>query len=231
MTAASLIAGNFLRENRWAILLLTIWATASGVAAALSVGGMSDDATFFLKQQAAYSIFFTVFLAASALHNQRRSRRLLAVLSKGIHRGEYLAGIALGFIAVDIMYSVVLGIMGAWTFSRAGAQPHSMLFLVLMLFFATALAGTVALFFSTFLNPLLTMVCSSLMLGISAILPASLANFIPAYRLTQQVMDLNFQQGVQPLWPAMGLALIESVIFFTAAALTFARKDVAVSIE
>jgi hypothetical protein len=231
MKAARLIAANFLRENRWAVLLLLIWAVASGVAAALTVGGLSDDSLFFLRQQAAYSIFFTVFLASSALNNQRRSRRILGVLAKGIRRSEYLAGISLGFIAVGAMYSLVLGIMGAWTFSRAGADPGSMLWLVLMLFVATSLAGTVALFFSTFMNPLLSVVCTSLLLGLPALISGKIGTLIPAYLLTHRVIELNFHDGVQPLWTGMGVALIESVVLWVLASAVFATKDVAVSIE
>jgi hypothetical protein len=231
MNSATLIAANFLRENRWPVLLLMIWAIASGVAAALTVGGMSSDSLFFLQQQAAYSIFFTVFLAASALNNQRRSRRILAVLSKGIRRSEYLAGIALGFIGVGAMYSLVLGVMGAWTFSRVHAPAHSMLWLVLMLFLAIALAGTMALFFSTFVNPLLSVVFTSVVLGLPALLPNTLGAAIPAYHLTHRVMEMNFEAGVQPLWTAMGIALVEAIVLWMLASLVFATKDIAVPVE
>ena len=231
MRAAWMIAVNFLRESRWPILLLMLWAAASGVIAALTVGGMSDDALFFLKQQAAYCIFFIVFLAASALQNQRRSRRLLAVLSKGIERREYLAGIVLGFLTVAAMYSAVLGITGAWTFSIAGANPGTMLTVVVMLFLSSALAGTVALFFSTFMNPLLTLICSGVVLGTSAILPGRYFSMVPVYAMMQEVLELSFNRGVRPLWTAMGLALVETVILWLAASWIFARRDVAVSVE
>src|SRR5512147_2763313 len=118
MRPALLIAGNFLRENRWPVILLFLWGVGSGIAGALTVGSSLDDALFLLKQQAVYSVFFTVFLSASALYNQRRSRRILAVLSKGIERYEYLDGIVVGFSAVSFFYSVALGVTGAWTFAR-----------------------------------------------------------------------------------------------------------------
>jgi hypothetical protein len=153
------------------------------------------------------------------------------VLAKGIRRSEYLAGIALGFIAVGAMYSLVLGIMGGWTFSRVGAETGSMLWLVLMLFLATSLAGTVALFFSTFLNPLLTVVCTSLVLGLPAVMQGRIGIVIPAYPLIHRVIELNFQEGVQPLWTAMGIALIEAIVLWILASVVFATKDVAVPVE
>src|SRR3954469_2056063 len=82
MRSALLVAGNFVRENRWPVLLLMLWGIASGIAAAFSVRGSEEDALYFLKQQAAYNVFFSVFLAASALNTQRRTRRILAVLAK-----------------------------------------------------------------------------------------------------------------------------------------------------
>jgi hypothetical protein len=229
MRPALLIAGNFLRENRWAIFLLAVWSLVSGAAAAVTVSGSTEDALFFLKQQAAYSVFFTVFLAASALHNQRRSRRILAVLAKGIERREYLAGIVFGFLAVAAIYSVTLGLTGAWTFSLARIGPLAVLPMMLMLFVASALAGTVALFFSTFMSPLLTLAATSLALGAAAFLGR--ASFLPAYTLLQTVMDFNFHRNTQVHWAAVGWACLEALLLWAAASLIFSRRDVAVSVE
>ena len=231
MRPALLIAANFLREHRWAVVLLLGWAIASGAAAAFTVGNEQDDALFFLKQQAVYSVFFTVFLAASALHNQRRSRRILAVLSKGIERSQYLGGLMLGFLAVSAMYSAALGATGAWTFAMAGVNPTAILPLMLMLALASALAGAVALFFSTFLNPLLTLVCTSLLLGTSAFLPGDLVTFLPVYELMQAIMRFTFMRPVPTLWLAMGAAVLESLVFWAAASWIFSRRDVAVPVE
>src|SRR4051812_30672040 len=120
MRPVLLIALNFLRESRWAILLLLLWAGISGAAAAYSIKESQDDALFFLKQQAVYGVVFTAFLASSAIYNQRRSRRILAVLSKGLSRTEYLAGLEVGFLASAAVYSTAVAGVGAWVFARAG---------------------------------------------------------------------------------------------------------------
>lgn len=231
MRAALLIAGNFLRENRWAIVLLTVWSLASGAGAAITVAGSRDDSLFFLKQQAAYSIFFTIFLAASALHNQRRSRRILAVLSKGISRAQYLAGIVLGFLAVSATYSITLGLTGAWTFSLAGLSALAIVPLVLMLFVASGLAGTVALFYSTFMSPLLTLLATSLTIGVAAWFGRTFPTLVPAYSLVQSVMEFSFQRGLQLDWGAVGFAIGETGLFWLLASIIFSRKDVAVPVE
>ena len=231
MRPALLVAGNFLRENRWPVILLILWGMGSGVAGALTVGSSIDDALFFLKQQAVYSVFFTVFLAASALYNQRRSRRILAVLSKGIERHEYLAGIVVGFSAVSFFYSIALGVTGAWTFMLVGSPAMGVLPLVAMLLLASVLAGTVALFFSTFMNPLFTLMATSLALGFSAVFGKQIPSFLPAYTLLESVMSFTFHSGVQYPWTAAIWAVLEIMLLWVAASVVFARKDIAVSVE
>jgi hypothetical protein len=231
MRSAVLIAGNFLRENRWAVLLLVLWGIGSGIAAATSVGTSPDDALFFLKQQAVYSVFFTVFLSASALYNQRRSRRILSVLSKGVERYEYLAGIAFGFTAVSLLYSIALAVTGAWTFSLAGASPATIVPMVLLLLVASILAGTVALFFSTFLNPLFTLLCTGLALGSTAVFGHRLPALLPAYTLMQNVVSLTFRGAIEVPWTTAFWAVLESAALWIAASLIFARKDIAVPVE
>lgn len=231
MRAATLIAANFLRENRWAIVMLMIWALGSGLGAVYSVHMSLDDALFFLHQQAAYSVFFSVFLAASALHNQRRSRRILAVLSKGIRRSEYLGGIVLGFMAVSAMYSFALGITGAWTLSTAGGNPLAIVPLVLVLFVASALAGTLALMFSTLLNPLLTLGATSLALASAAYFARDIPAVLPAYSLMESVMTFSFSRGSGINWQAVGWAVVEVAALWGIASAIFARRDIAVSVE
>jgi ABC-type transport system involved in multi-copper enzyme maturation permease subunit len=231
MMPALLIAGNFLRENRWPVILLILWGVGSGVAGALSVGSSVDDALFFLKQQAVYSVFFTVFLSASALYNQRRSRRILAVLSKGIERYEYLAGIVVGFSAVSFFYSLALGVTGAWTFTLVGSRAINVLPLAVMLLLASVLAGTVALFFSTFMNPLFTLMATSVALGFSAVFGNHIPSLLPAYTLLESVMGFTFRGRGEYPWIAALWAVLETVLLWVAASVIFARKDIAVSVE
>ena len=231
MRPASLIAVNFLRENRWAIVLLMLWAFGSGIGAVLSVHSSLDDAMFFLHQQAAYSVFFSVFLAASAIYNQRRSRRILAVLSKGVRRSEYLGGIVLGFMAVSAMYTLALAITGAATFAAAGANPLAIVPLAIVLFVASTLAGTTALMFSTFFNPLLTLAATSATLGGAAFLTQQVPAVLPAYSLLEAVMTFDLHRGAEIHWATVTWAALEAVVLWGVASAIFSRRDVAVPVE
>ena len=235
MRAALLIAGNFVRENRWPVIILMMWGLASGVAGIAMASHSEEDALFFLKQQAMYSVFFTVFLSSSALHNQRRTRRILAVLSKGVERYEYLGGIALGYSCVGLLYTVMLGVTGAATFHRAGASGWMLLPLMIMLLVASILAGSVALFFSTFMPPLFVLAATSAVLGMSPVLSGifgkNLTMLVPFYQLMVAVTDFSFGgKGTMP-WAAAVWAMLEIIMFWAAASLIFARRDVAVAVE
>src|SRR5206468_7685613 len=115
------IAVNFVRENRWPILLLLIWIVLS----ALVFGGTDqrvavDDLVFYVRQQALYIVVFTAFLASTAVHNERKSRRILLVLSKSISRGEYLLSLLTGSLMVAMLYAAVFGVCCTWLAIRSG---------------------------------------------------------------------------------------------------------------
>jgi hypothetical protein len=236
MRPVLLIALNFLRESRWAILLLLLWAVISGAAAAYSVRESQDDALFFLKQQAVYGVVFTAFLASSAIYNQRRSRRILAVLSKAVGRAEYLAGLEVGFLANAAVYSAAVAVLSAWVFARAGFSATRVIPLAIMLFSASALAGSVALLFSTFLSPLFAIALTAIVVGINGVLVQTssgvLAQVMPTYLLMQSILGfgLSFDNWA-PAWAAAGWALVESVAVWALASLIFAYRDLAVAIE
>lgn len=234
MKPVALIALNFLRESRWAIVLLLLWAVITGVGAAFSMKNEPDDALFLLKQQAVYGVVFTAFLASSAIYNQRRSRRILAVLAKAISRAKYLAGLELGFLAGAALYCVTLVVLGAWVFSRAGFSPSRAIPLAVMLFAASALAGTVALLFSTFLSPLFAIALTAILVGVNAALvqmsSGALAQVMPAYLLMQSILGFSFDHWT-PAWPAVIWALVESLAAWALASLIFSYRDLAVAIE
>lgn len=235
MRAVLLIASNFLRESRWAILLLLLWATISGAAAAYSIRTEQDDALFLVKQQAVYGVVFTAFLASSAIYNQRRSRRILAVLSKAVSRAEYLAGLEVGFLSSAAVYSIAVGMLGAWVFARAGFSHTRVIPLAVMLFAASAMAGSVALLFSTFLSPLFAIALTAIVVGINGVLVQTsssgvLAQVIPTYVLMQSIIGFSFDNWT-PAWAAVGWALVESLAVWALASLIFANRDLAVAIE
>ena len=234
MRPVFLIALNFLRESRWVILLLLLWVVISGGAAAYSIKQSQDDALFLLKQQAVYGVVFTAFLASSAIYNQRRSRRILAVLSKAVSRAEYLAGLEVGFLVAAAVYSAAVAMLGAWVFARAGFSVSRVIPLAVMLFAASALAGSVALLFSTFLSPLLTIALTAIVVGINGVLvqmsAGVLTQVMPTYVLMQSILGFSFDNWT-PMWTAVGWALVDSVAVWVLASLIFSYRDLAVAIE
>jgi hypothetical protein len=234
MTPVLLVALNFLRESRWAILLLLLWALISGVAAAYSIKTSQDDSLFLLKQQSVYGVVFTVFLASSAIYNQRRSRRILAVLAKAISRPQYLAGLELGFLFSAGVYSLTLAALGSWVFGRSGFSAVHALSMAVMLFAASALAGSVALLFSTFLSPLFAIALTAIAVGVNGVLAhvssGALAQIMPAYVLMQSILRFSLESWT-PAWAAAGWAIFESVAVWALASLIFSRRDLAVAVE
>ncbi|HYG99250.1 MAG TPA: hypothetical protein VD837_08960, partial [Terriglobales bacterium] len=62
-----LIATNFLREQRWPLLVLVMWVVLSSAVSGLGADTVAtDDVLFFLKTQAIYGVAFVAFLSSAA---------------------------------------------------------------------------------------------------------------------------------------------------------------------
>src|SRR5437870_507112 len=93
VSPAALITANFFREQRILLsLMLAYVVVGGGTLALLAQAPDADDVVFLIKQHAAYAVLLGVTLASTAIHNERKTRRILAVLSKGISRWQYVAG-------------------------------------------------------------------------------------------------------------------------------------------
>ena len=97
MRAILLIAINFVREQRWPIFVLLLWVLLLAFLGLIAdIQRQREDLLFIFKQVAVYVVVFSVFFGGSAIHNERKSRRILAVLSKAVGRQQYLSGLVLG---------------------------------------------------------------------------------------------------------------------------------------
>jgi ABC-type transport system involved in multi-copper enzyme maturation permease subunit len=84
------------------------------------------------RQEAVYGTFFSVAIAASLFQNERRTRRILAVLSKAVTRREYVAGAIAGVnLATALFYAAVFGSLFV-LFPQAKAGVAVMMLLHLM---------------------------------------------------------------------------------------------------
>ncbi|HZQ67585.1 MAG TPA: hypothetical protein VFA68_03610 [Terriglobales bacterium] len=236
MKGVLLIAINFVREQRWPILVLLMWVLLLAFLGLVSnLPREREDLLFIFKQVAVYVVAFSVFFGGSAIYNERKTRRILAVLSKSIGRQQYLSGLVLGVTIASAIYCFALGLTGSWTLGFAGFPMSQVWYLMLSLVAACMLAGTIALMFSTFLNPFFAAGATAAVLGIPAVMAHTTASTwayaVPVYTLTMQVMKASFQSPGRANWLAIGLAVAETVCFWILSARIFSYVDIAVAVE
>ena len=235
MRPVGLIAGNFLREQRWPILILLAWVVLLLAATGFSDMRRAPEDVFMLFQQVAvYVLVFSLFFGASAIRNELRTRRILAVLSKGISRRQYVAGMLLGIVLAIVIYCLALGGAGAWVLPQVGVPAAHFWILLLGLVAASLLTACLALFFSIFLHPLLATGATLLVVGapllINAIWYTPWAAAIPVYAILLDFLDLSQPTAALKGWLIL-LAFAEVVLLWLASAWLFARRDVAVAVE
>ncbi len=234
MTPVLLIAGNFVRENRWPLITLLLYVVVFGGAMAYLGEASAEDVLFFLRSVAVYGLAFTGLLAASAINNERRSRRILAVLSKAVERGQYLLGLLTGVMLAAAIYCSAVGAVGTVALAPHGAHAGQVWGLVAILLAGFLLVSTAALFFSTFLHPLLAAAAAAVALAATGVVARVLGhgweNLLPAYTLVSSMTNFNLAGWHAP-WLAALWALIHAVIFWILSTLVFSRRDVAMAVE
>ncbi len=237
MKAVLLIAVNFVREQRWPILVMLLWVLLLAfLGLSTEAARQREDLLFVFKQVAVYVVAFSVFFGSSAIFNDRRSRRILSVLSKAVGRERYLSGLVLGITIASAIYCFALGLTGSWTLGQSGFRIGQVWFLMICLLEACMLAGTVALMFSTFLNPFFAAGATAALMGLPALASYTSGNsqwglVIPVYALVATILRSSFESSVAGSWVPIGLALAETLVFWYAAAQIFSYVDIAVSVE
>ena len=231
-----LIGFNFVREQRWPILVLLLWILLLAFLGLITdMPRGREDLLFIFKQVALYVVVFSIFFGGSAIYNERKTRRILAVLSKAVGRQQYLSGLVLGVTMCCGIYCFSLGMTGSWALGEAGFPASQVWFLMLCVIVACMLAGTLALMFSTFLNPFFAAGATAAILAAPVLLThlglAPWAEAMPVYALTVTVMESSFRAPGSPLWSPILLALAETIIFWVLAARIFAHVDIAVAVE
>ncbi|MBV9573348.1 MAG: hypothetical protein JOY93_04790 [Acidobacteriales bacterium] len=236
MKPVLLIAINFVREQRWPIFVLLLWVLLLAVLGlAANIPRDREDLLFVFKQVSIYVVAFSIFFGGSAIYSERKSRRILAVLSKGVSRQQYLSGLVLGVTIACGIYCFALGLTGSWTLGEAGFPMLQVWFLMACLVAACMLAGTVALMFSTFLNPFFAAGATALVLGLPALAGQTVAprwaDAIPVYSLVAIVLRSSYRFPGRAVWFPILLALVEMLIFWALSAQIFWRVDIAVAVE
>jgi ABC-type transport system involved in multi-copper enzyme maturation permease subunit len=234
MTPVLLIAGNFVRENRWPLITLLVYVIVFGGGITFVGETPLEDAVYLLRSVGVYGLAFTALMAASGINNERRSRRILAVLSKGIDRGQYLGGLLLGTLLCAGIYCLTVGLIGSLALSRHVRSPERIWELVGVLIASFALVATVSLFFSTFLHPLMAAAAAAVTLttkgGIARIAGGAWPKVLPSYTLAEAMVSFS-PSGWHAPWTAAAWAIVHSFVFWVLATLVFSRRDIAVAVE
>jgi len=236
MVPIFLIAGNYVREQRW---VLAAWvAMAFGFAAILAgfQGAPSvEDSQLYFSQQGLYAVGLSVFLVASAIHNERKSRRILAVLSKAVRRSQYIAGLLCGVFLCSAALCLSIALAGSWIAVRAGLPVGRVWTAAGLLLAASFLASTVTMFCSTFSGPLGGLIFSGVLMGLpvpaARYLGAGWLQSLPVYSFSATAVALPTQAAFEVPWPALALAAVEALAFWMAASWIFARSDVTTALE
>jgi len=237
MKPVLLIAVNFVREQRWAILVLLLWVLVLAfLGLATGAGQQREDLLFVFKQVALYVVAFSVFFGSSAIFNDRRSRRILSVLSKSVGRRQYLSGLVLGISMACGIYGFALGLTGSWTLGEAGFPASQVWFLMLCLVVACTLAGSVALMFSTFMNPFFAAGATAAAMALPAMIGYTTRSptweyVIPVYQLAATVLRSSFDSPGTPVWSPILWAIAETVAIWLLSVRIFSYVDIAVSVE
>ena len=227
MKPVLLLARAFARQNRWLLLAFGVWPFVLGAFVWSPHGTVSQsDVMEIVRQEFVYGTVVIAFLASSAIYNERRSRRIVAVLSKAVSRGQYLSGLLLGALFFAVAYFAVVDVSLVWITGWSIATPAQSGTLLMRGVVVSFWMASLALLFSTFLYPF---VAASLA-AITAFAPTlfhARVLFAPA---TPLVANVNpFSSDVS--WLLISVAIAESALFLVLAAYIFERRDVVASVE
>jgi hypothetical protein len=234
MRAIFLIGINFVR-TQW-IALAVMSAYVLGIGGVYRVHTQREEILFFLRWHAGYAIFFAIMIAIPALQTERKTRRILAVLSKGIRRSQYLAGILCGCAMISALFCLLIGATAAWLGQQGGIRTDGLAAITFLLFCCCLAAASTAVLFATFLHPLLATAATStvLALPLAFVQPgwhAPWALFPVAALFRTLWTSFQFQPLGNIVRTLMLSAICQAIIFWIAAALVFARRDVTISPE
>ncbi len=230
------MAANFLRQRRWPILLLFGWILlTAALTGDFGRGRPADqDVVFHAQQQAIYICVFSAFLAADALHTERKSRRILLVLAKAVSRAEYLLAVLAGTSALAAVYALLSALCGIWLAART-MLPNAGVWALLPLVIAGAMiSASVAVFLSTFLNPYFATACTLAIFCAPILFHAqrhAWSVWLPGFPLLVQFLRFGFRPDWTLNWMAVVAAVLESIAFWALAAAIFQRRDIAVPVE
>ncbi len=230
MRTILLIGVNFVR-SQW-IALAVMAAYMAGIGGVFQWHVQRTDVLFFLRWHSGYAVFLGTMIAIPALQAERKSRRILAVLSKGIHRWQYLGGILCGCAIISAIFCLLVGGITGWLCRQGNLSPEGLWPLILALFFCCIAAASVGLFCSVFLHPFFATAATSAIL----LLPSALETagwktpigLFPVPAMARILMGFQFGLPENDVWTVVAGAMLQAAVFWLASTVVFARRDVTI---
>ncbi|HKT26032.1 MAG TPA: hypothetical protein VJR04_15605 [Terriglobales bacterium] len=223
-----LLARSFIRQNRWLLIAFVLWPFLLG-ALTWSPEHRANrvEVTEIVQQEVFYGVAVVAFLASSAVYNEKRSRRIIGVLSKGISRGQYLCGLLLACSAFAAIYFAAVAGSVIWLLGTTGPTLFACLCLLVQGFSAAFWAAALSLLFATFLHPFL----AAAIAGSAAFAPLAMSK--PNVAIGSAAMLMSSAGGLAPniVWSPIFAALLEGVAFTFIAIRIFGTRDVTLNIE
>ena len=233
MTTVIILALNVVRQQRLIVILMSVWLLFfAGL-----FGFMSDpqdgpqELEVLYRQELVYGIAIGLFSGASIIHNERKTRRILAVMSKGIHRAQYLGGAFLGITCITAVFYALVAVTNQWLMHHLHFAGEAFV-AALLGWAATLLAITLALAFGTFLHPMFAAALAALISAVGMLVPVHPLVFPVSYFI-RSALGATYAYGLR--WEHYTGFLIsvaiETAIAFTIAVLIFERRDITVPVE
>ena len=235
MRPVLLLGLNYLREQRIFMIVLFVYlALGTGWLVLTPEKPDLDDLTFIVKQQAEYAIVFGLFMTSGAIFTDRRTRRILLVLSKGIDRVHYLAGIYLGSVIALMGYLFLCWLASAILLRRVGISWTLLAGVILAALVATLLSSAIALFYSTVLHPVLAVGAAVFTMSLPHVLTKAfpiLDAAMPAYAISGAILRWNPHSPLAVPWYFLMIGIVEVGIFIMLANLAFSGRDLALTVD
>ena len=231
-----LIALSFLRQQRTVIIVMGVYTVTLTVAltALADARHSAGDLIFPFRQLASYGVIIPFLLAGQALYTERRTRRILAILAKGVSRQQYLTSAWLACVLIAAIQLSLLGVVIQAAAAILGAKVEIWVSLLAALL-AAGLAGAVALAFACFVHPFVAVFLSGTVLaipaGLGVVFGPNAQLVLPVSYVIGKINSSDITGAWNGGWLVFLIAAAESAAILVLAGKLFKNVDVAEAIE
>lgn len=234
MSPITLLSWNYIRAQRLVAYIFLAWAVGlSLIFILLDAQDVSARQGLF-TQQCAWVVPFAALTAGAAVHSERKHRAIIAILSKGIHRWEYVLGIYGGTL---LMAAGALGVVGIihHTLDMLSGKPTLVWPTLLALWFGCAAASAFTMFLGMMMHPLLTSILGLSFFGaggaVAAMFPTAGLWLSPTGFIASRLLNYSYEVGWTAGWSFVPVVVLHVVALMWGASRIFEKIDVTKSLE